>query len=263
VQRTLSRYPSCRIGRSSTTAKDVITLAFVQDWTVKYNKGENIGLVPEESGGPDKLGMFLLDETGGGYEQDTIFTDGPIIYGTGMNDEDRQKAWKRFFLQMVEAVIQQQGKDTLSVKLAKRCLPNQDICTTMLDAMLVGIGGIREPRRVAVIVATDVHDQNKQLSRMVCTWPAKGTQVCRDWDTGKLMTTHHAAQWPEPHSRPSAKTVKPECIARLSVPPIHFFIVDYLRTRGFTSVRAVAAQLMNEASLRHAVARGIQRQPFG
>jgi hypothetical protein len=175
-------------------AKDVITLASVQDWTVKYNKGENIGLVPEESGGPDKLGIFLLDEAGGGYEQDTIFTDGPIIYGTGMNDEDRQKAWKHFFLQMVEAVIQQQGKDALGAKLAKRCLPNQDICTTMLDAMLVGIGGIREPRKVAVMVATDIHDQNKQLLRMVCTWPAKGTQVCRDWDTGKLMTAHHAAQ---------------------------------------------------------------------
>jgi hypothetical protein len=29
-------------------AKDFITLAFVQDWTVKYNEGENIGLVPEE-----------------------------------------------------------------------------------------------------------------------------------------------------------------------------------------------------------------------
>jgi hypothetical protein len=27
-------------------AKDFITLAFVQDWTVKYNQGENIGLVP-------------------------------------------------------------------------------------------------------------------------------------------------------------------------------------------------------------------------
>jgi hypothetical protein len=169
-------------------AKDFITLAFVQDWTIKYNEGENIGLVPEESDGPDKLGMFLLDRTGGGYEQDTVFSDGPIIYGTGMNDQDRQKAWKHFFLQMVQAVSQQQGKDALGVKLARRCLPNQDFCTTALDAMFVGVGGIQEPRKILVIVATDVDDQNKQIERMVCTWPAKGEQVCRDWDTGKLVT---------------------------------------------------------------------------
>jgi len=37
----------------------------------------------------------------------------------GMSDEDRQKAWKHFFLQMVQAVMQQQGKDALGPKLAK------------------------------------------------------------------------------------------------------------------------------------------------
>jgi len=42
--------------------------------------------------------MFLLDTTGGGYEWDTIISDGPIIYGTGLSDEDRAKAWKHFFL---------------------------------------------------------------------------------------------------------------------------------------------------------------------
>jgi hypothetical protein len=31
-------------------AKDFLTLAFIQDWTIKYNQGENIGLVPEELG---------------------------------------------------------------------------------------------------------------------------------------------------------------------------------------------------------------------
>jgi hypothetical protein len=167
-------------------AKDFITLAFVQDYTVKYNKGENIGLVPQDAKSGD-LGMFLLDKTGGGYEADTVFTDGPIIYGTGMNDEDRQKAWKHFFMQIVEAVIKQQGADAL-VKLARRCLPNQDFCTQSLDANLVGIGGIQEPRKVVVIVATDVHDQNKQIERIVCTWPMKGKKVCRDWSTGKLIT---------------------------------------------------------------------------
>jgi hypothetical protein len=168
-------------------ATSFITLAFVQDWTVKYNKGENIGLVPEDVKGGD-LGMFLLDRAGGGYEQDTIFADGPIIYGAGMSDADRQNAWKHFFMQMVAAALSQQGKDAVGVKLAKRCLPGQDFCMTALDANLVGIGGIQEPRRVLVIVATDIHDPNNQLARTVCTWPAKDKQVCRDWNTGKLVT---------------------------------------------------------------------------
>jgi hypothetical protein len=169
-------------------AKDFISLAWMQDWTVKYNEGENIALVPEQGDGPKELGMFLLDRTGGGYEQDTVFSDGPIIYGTGMSDEDRQKAWKHFFMLMVKAVVSQQGQDALGVKLARRCLPDQDFCTTALDAKLVGIGGIQQPTKVLVIVATDVRDQNKQLSRMVCTWPAKDKQVCRDFNTGKLVT---------------------------------------------------------------------------
>jgi hypothetical protein len=50
----------------------------------------------------------------GGYEQDTVNTDGPIIYGTGMNDADRQRAWKHFFYMMVEACGRQQGKDALT-----------------------------------------------------------------------------------------------------------------------------------------------------
>jgi hypothetical protein len=175
-------------------ATNFITLAFIQDFTVKYNEGENIGLVSEDRDGD--LGVFMLDKTdispfdvaGSGYEQDTIFSDGPIIYGTGMSDTDRQKAWKHFFMQMVEAVVHQQGQDALGIKLAKRCLPGQDFCTMALDANLVGIGGIQEPRKVVLIVATDLHDPNQQLSRMVCTWPARGKQVCREWDTGKLVT---------------------------------------------------------------------------
>ena len=173
-------------------AKDFITLAFVQDWTIKYNQGENIGLVPQDAKGD--MGMFILDPSGGGYERDTIISDGPILYGIGMNDVDRQKAWKHFFLQMVEAVGKQQGADALGVKLAKRCLPGQDFCTTALDANFVGIGGVQEPRKVLVVVTTDVHDQNKQLQRMVCTYPAKSTVICRDWDTGKLVSAKHAQQ---------------------------------------------------------------------
>ena len=79
-------------------AKDFLTLKFMQDWTVKYNQGENIGLIAEDPSTKDSgIGMFVLDKTGGGYEQDTIFSDGPIIYGSGMSHQDRQKAWKSFW----------------------------------------------------------------------------------------------------------------------------------------------------------------------
>jgi hypothetical protein len=123
-----------------------------------------------------------------GYAPDTVISDGPITYGTGMNDADRQKAWKHFFSAMTKAVASQQGQDALDVKLARRCVPGQDFCTTALDATLVGIGGTQEPRKVLVVVVTDVHDQNKQLLRMVCTRPSKDKQVCRDWSTGKPVT---------------------------------------------------------------------------
>ena len=111
-----------------------------------------------------------------------------------MSDADRQKAWKSFFLQMIKAIVQQQGEDAVSVKLARRCMPGQDFCMTALDANFVGIGGIQEPRKVVLFISTDVHDQNKQLQRMVCTYPAKGTVVCRDWNTGKLISAKHAQQ---------------------------------------------------------------------
>lgn len=173
-------------------AKDFITLAFVQDWTVKYNQGENIGLVPQDAKGD--MGVFILDPKGGGYERDIVMSDGPIIYGTDMNDADRQRAWKHFFMQMIEAVLRQQGKDALGVKLSSRCQPGQDFCTISLDADFAGVAGVQEPRKVMVIVATDVHDQNKHLQRMVCTYPTKGTVICRDWDTGKLLSAKHAQQ---------------------------------------------------------------------
>lgn len=42
-------------------AKDFITLAFIQDWTVKYAQGENIGLVLETGQPlPGELGLFIL-----------------------------------------------------------------------------------------------------------------------------------------------------------------------------------------------------------
>src|SRR5262249_47906265 len=120
--------------------------------------------------------------------------DGPIIYGTGLNDEDRQKAWKHFFMQMVEACLRQQGQDALGIKLLKRGQPGQDFCTTAIDANLIGIGGIQEPGKVLLVVATDVHDPSIHLSRMVCTWPTKDIRVCRDWNTGKLMSDDDTGQ---------------------------------------------------------------------
>lgn len=41
-------------------AKDYITLKWVQDWTVTYNKAENIALVPTEGGAPDEIGLYGL-----------------------------------------------------------------------------------------------------------------------------------------------------------------------------------------------------------
>lgn len=61
-------------------ATGFLTLSFVQEMTVTYNQGENIGLVPQDADGD--VGMFVLDPWNGGYERHTIATDGPIIYGT-------------------------------------------------------------------------------------------------------------------------------------------------------------------------------------
>lgn len=123
----------------------------------------------------------------GGYDQDIVATDGPIIYGTNLNDEDRQRAWKQFFMLMLESCARQQGKDVLGVKLAKRCDTSKNICVMSLDANLVGVGGIQEPRKVVVTVGFDIHDQEQQVFRMVCTWPNGKYRLCRNWSTGKLI----------------------------------------------------------------------------
>jgi len=88
---------------------------------------------------------------------------------------------------MVEACSRQQGVETLGVKIAKRCLPGDNYCGITLDANLTGIGGIQEPRKVIVVVLTDVKNPDLQLSRAVCTYPEKSVRICRDWDTGKLL----------------------------------------------------------------------------
>ena len=170
-------------------AKDFLTLAFMQDFFTKYNQGENVALIPEDNKG--ERGVFIRDPTGGGYERDTILTDGPIIYGTGMSDADRQRAWQAFFMLMLKTAMQQQGKDAIGPKLARRCMPGQDFCTAALDANLVGIGGIQEPRKVAVIVSTDVRDEKKHLARLVCTYPAKATVICQEFATGRLVSAKH------------------------------------------------------------------------
>jgi hypothetical protein len=165
-------------------AKEFMTLAFIQDWTVKYNKGENIGLIPEGADGD--MGMFLLDTFGAGYQPDKLFSDGPIQYGTGLSEEDRTRVWGLFFMKMIQTLSQQQGKDALESKLAKRCEPGKDYCFIAVDAQLPGVGGAQEPRKVMLIVAVDPNDVRKQLSRIVCI-QLKDRRICRDWDTGKLM----------------------------------------------------------------------------
>jgi hypothetical protein len=166
-------------------AKGFLTLAALQDLLGKYDQAtsEHIGLVSD--GGADLGGIYLLDRTAGGYQPDTILQDGPLFYGTGMNDADRQRVWKTFFLKMVEAVARQQGKDALEAKITPRCFQGEDYCTTALDANFVGVGGSKEPRKVFLLVATDIRDPSIQLTRMVCTWPT-GERVCRDWSTGKF-----------------------------------------------------------------------------
>jgi hypothetical protein len=125
---------------------------------------------------------------GGSYEQDTVMADGPIVYGTNLSDADRRKAWKLFFYQMVEAVTRQGGQGALETALMRRCEPGKDFCLTILAADFVGIGGIGEPRKVLLLIASDPRDESKLLQRMVCTRPAEGVQICREWDTGKLIT---------------------------------------------------------------------------
>jgi hypothetical protein len=41
-------------------ANEDITLKWLQDWTVTYNKGENIALVPAGGGDPNTVGMYWL-----------------------------------------------------------------------------------------------------------------------------------------------------------------------------------------------------------
>jgi hypothetical protein len=173
-------------------AKDFLTLAFMQEFFIKYNQGENVALVPEDNNG--ERGVFIRDPTGGGYERDTIISDGPIVYGTGLSDQDRQRTWQAFFMQMLKTAMQQQGKDIVVSKLARRCMPGEDFCTAVFDANLIGVGGIQEPRKVVLMISTDVHDEKKHLARLVCTHPMKSTVICRDWNTGKLVSTKHAQQ---------------------------------------------------------------------
>jgi hypothetical protein len=58
-------------------AKDYITLKWVQDWTITYNKAENIALVPAEGGGPDELGMSGLSSCWKAADK-SKFTDGGL-----------------------------------------------------------------------------------------------------------------------------------------------------------------------------------------
>jgi hypothetical protein len=131
------------------------------------------------------LGMYTLDE---GYDQAVIFKDGPIFYGAGLIGNDRNVAWKNLSMLMMETAARQQGMPALEGMLLRRCMPGEDYCTAMITANLIGIGGIKEPRRVDLILATDVRDEKNHKARMVCTWPTDLMKVYRDWGSGQLQS---------------------------------------------------------------------------
>jgi hypothetical protein len=167
-------------------ASTPMSLKSMQDWTVSYNNAKNYGLVAKDHNEEQPLGMFFLDPGNGGYEQDVIIKDGPIVYGTGLGPEDRQRVWSAFFMQMV-GMAQKQNAN-LEGMLARRCMPDASFCTQTVMAQLSGIGGIKEPRNVSIIMATDLTDRNHLLARTICTSPSPEVTVCRDWDTGKLQS---------------------------------------------------------------------------
>jgi hypothetical protein len=86
----------------------------------------------------------------------------------------------------VATVAKQKGPDALGSMLGKRCFPGKDHCVIILDAEFTGIGGSKEPRKVILLVSVDPNDSRMQYDRVVCV-RLSDTQVCRDWNTGKLM----------------------------------------------------------------------------
>ena len=124
---------------------------------------------------------------GGSETRDSVLVDGPIIYGTGMNDADRRKAWGHFFDTVTRAVVEQGGQAALDASLSPRCMPGQEFCTIMLGANLVGVGNVQEARKVTLMIVVDAKDTKRQLMRVVCTRPAPDVHVCLDWTTGKLL----------------------------------------------------------------------------
>lgn len=49
-------------------AKSYIDLALIQNWTVTYNKGENVGLVPEDNSSGFRLGLYMLESWKPSYQ---------------------------------------------------------------------------------------------------------------------------------------------------------------------------------------------------
>ena len=150
-------------------ATEPMSLKFIQDFTSSYSSTKNYGLVAEDQNEEPRLGIFFLDPDNDGYERDVIIKDGPILYGTGMGTEDRQRAWSAFFIQMVATAKKQNAN--LEGMLARRCMTDAQFCTQSVEVQLSGIGGIKDPRNVSIMVATDTKDQKRQLARIVCTSP--------------------------------------------------------------------------------------------
>lgn len=122
------------------------------------------------------------------YEtQETTLVDGPIVYGAGLNDADRRKAWGALFDTMIRAIVEQRGQAALEASLTPRCMGDESFCTIMLDANFIGIANLQEARKVVLMIVIDAKDTKRQLLRVVCTLPVTEVKVCRDWSTGKLL----------------------------------------------------------------------------
>jgi hypothetical protein len=51
------------------SATGYVTLAWLQDWSVTYKKGENIALLPAGGGKPEEMGMYFLDSWSAGVKR--------------------------------------------------------------------------------------------------------------------------------------------------------------------------------------------------
>ena len=101
-------------------ATDVIGLPFVQDWTVKYNKAENIGLVRVDAGGgPGALGLYMLES----WDKGTTLTDqsnsAPPCHSGAKACQPWERAWNDGNKPIVGTTVTNDGR-----RFAPRNIPD-------------------------------------------------------------------------------------------------------------------------------------------